>query len=44
MREADEIAELAHGEVQLLLRLVRNVQRAAERGVTVQAAEGCRED
>lgn len=44
LREADEIAELAHGEVQLLLRLVRNVQRAAERGVTVQAAEGCRDD
>jgi len=39
-READEIAEIAYAEVQLLLRLVRNVQRAADQGVTVRVAEG----
>lgn len=39
-READEITEIAYAEVQLLLRLVRNVQRAADQGVTVRIAEG----
>ncbi|MNL61594.1 hypothetical protein D3C87_1855400 [compost metagenome] len=43
-READEIAEIAYAEVQLLLRLVRNVQRAAEQGVTVRVAEGRDDD
>ncbi len=40
-READQITELAHAEVQLLLRLVRNVQRAAETRSTVSAAARC---
>lgn len=40
-READELTELAHAEVQLLLRLVRNVQRAAENRSTIAAAENC---
>lgn len=43
-READEITELAHAEVQLLLRLVRNVQRAADKGVTMRAAESSSDD
>lgn len=42
--EADHITELAHAEVQLLLRLVRNVQRAAETRSTVAAAGGCSDD
>ncbi|WP_088155676.1 phage regulatory CII family protein [Achromobacter xylosoxidans] len=43
-READQITELAHAEVQLLLRLVRNVQRAAEMRSTVAAADRCADE
>lgn len=36
-READEIEAQANAEIRLLLRLVRNVRRAADEGVTLQS-------
>lgn len=42
--EAGETREHAYAEIQTLLGLVRNVERAAERGATLRSVEGCRDE
>ncbi|WP_347815624.1 phage regulatory CII family protein [Achromobacter mucicolens] len=43
-REAEDIREHAYAEIQILLRLVRNVERAADEGSTLRTIEGRGDD
>lgn len=43
-RDAEDIRAQAHAEIQLLLRLIRNVERAAEEGATLHTLNAMRND